>query len=510
MLFACSTGIQEIEFKKASDCTLAVSGGKLYLYGKIFFLYEDDGLTPVDYSEERLAAIIDKHKENASLFIEGSFFIMLDVDGRQIFFSDFFGRYRAYCTFSAGVLFISESVDELVEINPEVNPFEEQVYAKKGYTGRHFTTYEKIYRVIGGQYFTVTPQGITVSLVFVPGRVGLGAGTYPEFEKIVDSTFPYFFSKDKRNVIEFSGGVDSSFLALYAKLKGYDIELVTGRLRNPSLDQNKYDVARSLQKSFDLNVPLGCIDVDLANLGDTTEARHAVVKSMMPFEKHFGKLHIKLVTALEGRQDEIIAINGQNADSIVCLGPSEKINLSLSLRGVLSGGKGLLSRLLLSKYYCAVVGKRSGTSVTAIHQFFIKDGVRLPLNRESYLLVNMFFSKGYLPVLTGKVAIEPEFTDYLYRNYCEPYKGFGVGEVLYISKLQNFMHGGDHRIVLCSHAVSGVDVALPFTTIALFRFFAGCDRSVDYVLRGKGFLEDFLKKNMRNFEKTVAPRDLKI
>ena len=293
MILTYSTENREINFIKPPNLELSISSGKIYLYGSIFFLYEDDGKSPIDYSEDRLVSIIEKYKEKSALYIEGNFFIFLACKNDSFFFADFFGRYRTYCTLSTGTVFISELVDDLIQINPEENIYEKEIFARKGYTCRHNTLYKKIYRIIGGQSFIPKTQCIETTQLFDPGKVGLGKGTYAEFEKIINSTFPYFFSKNKRNIIEFSGGIDSNLLALYAKINNFDFELVTGRIRNPSLDQNKYDVNRSLQKAFDLNTPINIIDVDIS-APDIKNAQLITVRKMMPFEKHFGKLHVKL------------------------------------------------------------------------------------------------------------------------------------------------------------------------------------------------------------------------
>lgn len=508
MLFSYSMNAKKIDFKKLPDYQYKITEGNLYIYGDIFFLYNDDGFTPQELCEERLISIVEKHKNKASLFIEGDFFMVVDYGNEKLFFCDFFGRFRAYYTCMDNNTYVSDNVKELKKSKSVANLFEEEVYARKGYTGRHFTTYDKIYRVVGGQYFSITEQDVKTYLVFEPGEVGVGSGTYLEFENIINTTFPYFFDKAKKNIIEFSGGLDSTFLALYAKVNNYDAELITGRLRNPSLDQNKYDIKRSLEKSFELNLPISFVDVDLSHITVKEKNNHDAVKNMMPFEKHPGTLHVKLATSLESRRDEIVAINGQNADSILCLGPSEKINLSLSIRGVLSGIKGMISRVLLSNWYCAFVNNRSSKSVDMLHNFFMKSRLRLPLDRESYILTNILFSKGYLPILTSGLPVTRDFIQYLHSNYYVPYKDFSMSEMLYLSKLQSFMHGGDHRIVLCSHEASRIDVALPYTTIALFRFSVNNKRSLGYIFKGKAVLETYMKKYMESFEKTVTPRDL--
>ena len=168
----------------------------------------------------------------------------------------------------------------------------------------------------------------------------------------------------------------------------------------------------------------------------------------------------------------------------------------------------MLSRILLSKYFCKLVEIAPRVPPTSINRLLAKGGIKIPFNREIYLLTNLLFSKGYLPVLIGKISFSSDLVDYLYKNYCEPYDKFSIEEALYISKLQSYIQGGDHRIVLCSHAASEVNVALPFTTIALFRFYVNYERSFDYIIRGKGFLEDFLLKNKVGFEKTVSPRSI--
>jgi len=493
-----SMGVPDIRFSH--------NGREYLFFGSSLFAYHPDGIETFKCEESDIKSLIIDKGVRLPLYLEGRFFLAI-IDGKKLqCVSDLFGRKRVYAKVNKGVPLFSEDLDCILDGTESLNKYETYLYEIKGYTSRHFTLYENVYRLIGSQIYTFNMEGGFLSEMLIePGELSVKKTDFPAFEKIVNETFKHFFDYNRRNVIQFSGGVDSLVLAMYASGQSYDYSLLTGRMRNPSLDQNQYDVISSVKKSFLLNAAIDIVDVDL--LSNKFKDFHESLKNKMRFERHFGKLHIQLAEYLKG--SDCLVVNGQNADSIICLGPSERFNISLSVRGVLSGFKGALSRFFISSYITKVVNTLPEGSVDSTKKFLKRSSkFKVFKSKSEYFLSNMFFGLGYLPVVTLEYDFEDEFYQYLHDNYIDPYSRYSIDEVLFISKLQMFMHGGDHRVVLCSNEEVGLDVCLPFTTLAMLRLFSSKYRGLGFIMNGKRYLDIFVKKNSSYNSGTVSPKDL--
>ncbi|RBP69261.1 hypothetical protein [Marinobacter nauticus] len=485
---------------------------EIYFIGSVNFLYEYDGYTPVDYSDEKLKSILFKEKEKSPLYIEGTFIIIINDFKSVIVANDFFGRFRLFYTRDKDTVYFDTDIQELIEISPEKSELHSRVFDLKGYMPRGYTQYSKIYKTFGGEAALFKPGEDKLLPLFEPGTVGVGKGTYKEFKDIVDKTFPFYFCKNRPNVIEFSGGLDSFLLVLFAKKHRYPVSLVTGRLLNPSLDQNKFDVINSLKKAFQVNVPLKLVDIDL-QLGEDyfCDGKLALLRRNMPCERHSGVLQLKVASEISESFKDPIAVNGQNADSIICLGPSEKLNFSLSFRGILSGIKGFISRLFLLDRYCRFVDTNKETSLTKLKEYLSgKRLIGIPKNRIEFLLGINLFSNGYLPIITKKSDIDESFLTHLIGCYYQPYENFSVSDSLYLSKLQFFLNSGDHRVVLATHELYSLDVVLPYSSIAMFRFFANCKRGFQFAINGKKYLQRYVREENDLIEKVVSPKNFPI
>lgn len=400
----------------------------------------DDGLNIVfgnPISSDLGRALDDENYSS----VNGHFFIIRvpssSDDKGPYFITDCCSGYKVLYTEVGGEIFITNSVKLLrtlrkLELDTSSPNFD--YYRTHNFSCWKYTLFKDVYTV---------PAAMKTDLERFDSYVDFRVkNDNKEISDILKRTLDFL---DGKIIVMFSGGIDSLLIAKSLISRGADVDLVFFRSM-PSYQANLEDCGRAHESAKEMGLDLRIIDVRLDQYlleGDFFDE--------MLLNWHFSLLHLGAFRAInEYYGPEVTVVNGQSADSILSLGPSNR-NIQdflrrLSFRPVL--------RFILMPFL-PIINCLFGTRFCftfGLNKYFC--GV---LDERRYFAFSSETKRAYSQFLQGVIS---EIQDSIGDADLE-------GTVKAI-KLHSFLQGSDNQVVVKSAAHFGIKkVVMPFASSEL-------------------------------------------
>ncbi|MGC6415411.1 MAG: hypothetical protein ACON5K_11970 [Bacteroidia bacterium] len=371
--------------------------------------------------------------------LEGSWFAWKrKVSGEVCLRADASASIRCYVTNVENKILISDDLDSLaIRVNSDINKTTKIHFENTGYLFGHRTIYETIYKI---------PPLTT--LCFREEEVFIKDHFYDLNKLTFDfAAFETLFSKLPINnlkvLLMYSGGSDSHALAMLLKSKGIPYEAVFLDDGNRNGDRK-----RALKQAAKSGIKLCVLPI---NEDGTIEND---IAEIMTYDKHYSKLHfygMREVARLYGT--ELIIINGQGADTLFALGPSE-MSIQSFLKRVAIHFDGLLYRI-----------------ATLVLSVFYKKKMLLKKSNKADLYASFSVFKNYL---FSKVDVEMEAWKQFFKD--DRFLHSSKWKQLLSIKRFGFLGGSDNQVVVKSCHYSGIyRVFLPFSSSIAMRIALGIE-----------------------------------
>ncbi|MDR0676447.1 MAG: 7-cyano-7-deazaguanine synthase [Elusimicrobiota bacterium] len=292
-------------------------------------------------------------------------------------------------------------------------------------------------------------------------------------QDVIVKTIYRSLDKNKKNIILFSGGLDSTLIAILAKkkLESDNIELVFGKYEGVNFKPHLIDEECSDSISKELNLKIRKIIVDINDL--RVNDFEDIIYSQ-PNSAHFSFIFKKISDFY--KNCDVNYISGQQADSILNYGSTSPIKI---------GNKGLEGFGELIRRYLYM---SNSIKLNLVFKY---------LNNEKKILyrypqLSLYYGYKKLPIINDYIE---------YNNLASLYNSFIKKTTTNIDILENnllfyvFFHlsGSDASGILnimCSKERS----ILPFNDINLFSFFCIKKNNLEEIFIPKKAIVDILKK----------------
>lgn len=228
-----------------------------------------------------------------------------------------------------------------------------------------------------------------------------------------------YSGKDNCVALMYSGGKDSSYLA---------------RLLNElSIKYNAYSIVKR-KKDFN-EVRRNALKDGVRNLEifyfDTEDVNQEINTTLIN-ELHPAQMLFQCISKIK----ESLILNGQNADSLLALGPSETSFLSFIRRIIIrERGRGIISKLI------ALVSNYS--KVEGIQELFMTS-----MYSHKYVFLKYLLVEKYL---------------YDYENFKINFEAYSKLEIMYLGKILGFIQGPDSQVLYRISDILDKRVILPFS-----------------------------------------------
>ncbi len=362
--------------------------------------------------------------------------------------TDIVGSYRLYFCQIGQDIYISDTYRPLLERMKKDSPLaldrhEHQYWQRHGYTTGGSTLVPGLHKVPPASILEISAAGVAIRSYFADDANDPDPVAHCQaFESELQQTIYLLSRTERKAVLCFSGGADSTLLAVMMKEQGVDYDLVFFR-PVPSIAVNESDLIRAKIVADQLGKELVEIEVLLT---PKVERYRPVVRQML-FDRHFAVLHFEALRKVRDIYGTgILVVNGQGSDSILSFGPSMP-------------NKGdLAARLLLNKPF-GWLARMAALSVR------LKFGqpCRIPGNRDEFRAA-FFDQKGYFTVIEPELSrgyrkfIHEIITDLASRFEHE-------ASLLMYLKVYGFIQGSDLQVVIRSACAAGLkSTVLPFAT----------------------------------------------
>ena len=364
---------------------------------------------------------------------------------------DYITQNFLYFAPAAGDLYFSSDFFELskfmqkkegnIKLNQNILSF----FLKCGYTPFDQTIFSGIYKLPNYAFLRIqkSSRRFTYHLIY-PEPVGNNRDTTVLKEAIETSICP-----DKKNVILFSGGFDSTLIAELCKNKSANnsvpFELVTGRFSDLDFLPNKMDEEFSLQLAKAMGLSLKMIDCYILEI--SKEDMDTIILKQ-PNAAHCSFIFNQIYKSYKDQNVQFIS--GQQADSVLGFGSTSLLKFS----GLHLQGAGELFRRF---YYL---------SSPKVGRFLFRL-LNSDLNARFYQL-SLMAGIRKLPLIKNKalfLSFEKVYKDYLDKSE-NPECILNSNLLFYI---QTFLSGSDSSGIL--NVMHTADSALPFNRKVLLNHF---------------------------------------
>lgn len=383
--------------------------------------------------------------------IKGYFLYLNIEDDRITIASDLTGGYRLYYYESGNEIYFSDRYQSLLDImkrfgSPEDSTHEYHYWEKHGYTTGGSTLITNLLKLPPATIMEIMPAEIRSRLYFqdLPNHPDRNKHCLDVATDLKNS-LAEISKQPEKIVLFFSGGDDSTLLALMLKELEVDCEAVfLHALPRQRANQDDFLFAQIVAKQIGLNLTV--MDVDL----NVDSERLKEIANEILFDRHFAILHFEgLKEIVRKYGSEVIVVNGQASDSILSFGPSGKTLGDFTARVLLYRPHSLWSRLA-----SRMVERRFGMNFTA------------PTSSEEYL--RAFFDQfEYYTVGSDRDSADYcKYLDSIIERTKTQLKQ-GASLLMYL-KLFGFIQGSDNQVVIQSARAAGISrVVLPYATPAI-------------------------------------------
>lgn len=336
----------------------------------------------------------------------GGYFCLVITDlrtGTTRLATDLYGNYRLYAISDGQSVIISDDWRALTErlrdqeSGVEINPHEQYYFQRHRYTTGGGTFVKGLHKILPGSLLTQRD-----------GRLNWRPCLRTRIERqyddsryaqenlcLITETIRDKLQPDRPNLLFFSGGIDSTFLACVMGKAGIEFTPLLTRWeptdRDNLVDQNK---ARIVTKH--LGLPLMVCHVDLQRNQQLVD--RAALRN--PFDKPYPVPFEYTYKWLAEKYGPCNIINGQSSDSIYCWGASGKTIGSF------------LQRFLVNDLFVRAPGlarRLAASAIAAVYRrrWSVPYRFRVPVGEDDYW-VGLLDPQGYLPV----VHTEQEYAEY--------------------------------------------------------------------------------------------------
>ena len=383
------------------------------------------------------------------------YFLYLRIEKDSFFLAnDITSGFRLYYLMAKSGIYFSDRYSGLInkakeEDLTEVNRNEVIFLKKKGYTTGGKTVLKYLNKMKPASFLFWKDNRLGEKIYFktvkqLPNRKKYAESVHNDIEESFDLLKRW---KDPK-ILLFSGGVDSTLLALSLKNKRINFTPIFFLLK-PCYRENLSDLSKckSVAKHFNLDVRVLEIDWEFCDL------ERLNVFDWMLFDRHFslGFFHVARAISAEFGKDTIV-ICGQSADSIFSYGPSTNSLRDVFNRSLFHFRWKFYSWVLNSLFFCCRMDRR-----------FKKYEPRYLVDKRSYLYW-FLNSLGYFPV-SIKGPLEDfqkyyediiDFVTYFIRNT--------ESATMYL-KIYSHLQGSDNQVVINSFRNAGIHrILLPYAT----------------------------------------------
>jgi len=393
-----------------------------------------------DMTKEYIRSRIDK--------IEGYFLYLGIEKDRIVIANDIAGGYRLYCFQKDRTIYVSDDAEYIIRTaadyeKPALNNHEYRYWQKHGYTTGASTFFAGVKKLPPATIMEISSNGIDRRCYFRDLEPA------PDKRRHCDSclknlrhTISEAVKESGDIVLFFSGGIDSTLLALLFKEAGADFRLLFAA-SNPFYRDNYESLHRAVATADYLGLGLETIRIDI----DRAFGDFETITRRMPFDRHFAVLHFETAREIARRYGKKVTIvNGQGADSILSFGPTRISRGDFAARTLLYRSSGLMSGPA-----AAMVRKKHGRQY------------RLPRDDREFLLA-FFDQTGYYTMLDTNAS--GEYREYLQALIDNIAARFENREALMMYlKIYSFLQGSDNRVVIESARAAGIEkVVMPYVT----------------------------------------------
>jgi asparagine synthetase B (glutamine-hydrolysing) len=402
-------------------------------------------------------------------------YVLLEEHGDSIVIhNDLCGLFRLYYWQDLNVIYITDNVFSFMN-NDDLDSMERHIhetyyFEKHHYSSGDSTFYKKIKKIPPSGILKMNRDGLSISLSYSFAQIERtpNEALFRESirESVVASLKPLQEYQGKI-ILCYSGGTDSHYIATLLQTMNIDFELAyflnTSSL--PSLKEKK----NGIKGAKKLGKQLHFINISQ----DINPQVEDAIKEKMYFDKHFSKSHFYGIADIVKKWgNNIILINGQNADSILSYGPSEKKITSLMKRYLLYGNCHMF-KMLIARIISVVFNVPFSIPKSKIHR------------------AHSFYDLFKYCLLYAKCDSK-EFIDYIDNKILtiEKELSFSSENNLFMYlKLFTHIQGSDSQVVIQSAKFWNIKLLMPFSTsdilFATLKYKDDCKEMIKpkYILR---------------------------
>lgn len=382
--------------------------------------------------------------------IKGHFVFVGFEQDRLVVANDVGGGFRLYICTLGNTTYFSNDHDYLIQMMSENGSLqcdanEYRYWCRHGYTTGGTTYIAGLKKVEPASLIEITASGMNTTYYFKD------IANEPDAEKHtetclseLDHTVREATAPNKEVILFFSGGVDSTLLALLLKESGRAFCPVFMKMQPFSRDDYESYVRAKANAAY-LGLSLHEINIDPYSNDELMTS----IARIMPFDRHIALLHFAALRQIkEYHGTDVVLLSGQGADSVLSFGPSGQT------RG------DFVARLLM--YYPFGFTAKAATRAV---RHVLGSHVRAPKTTLEYLVA-------FCDPLKYFVVLRNDDPDG-YRQYVETivtrfqrYWKCPESLLMYL-KIFSFLQGSDNQVVYASARHIGIDqVILPYTSPA--------------------------------------------
>jgi len=369
------------------------------LYGSIYNKGTIDKLLQCSSKIEVISVISD---------FSGYFFLIVKNKSTDNIFilNDIFGNFRVYIYETEKNIFISDnyaSIFNKLEL-PAINKDEEMYYKRHRYTTGFNGIHKSIRKLPPASLLTLGIElkwELYFKKEYFNRSLNESLNNYPKQNyNLIRNNIADNINRDKKTFLFFSGGVDSTYLALLLQDIGVDFEAVFIKYL-PSDKDNIVDENKVITVIKKLDIALKTIELNIKN---TFDVYQDIALQSHPIDKAFSISLYYACDILKREYGSCNIINGQSSDSIYCWGSSSKTIGAF------------LQRYLTLPFYIksnSLIKKISSLSIKSLYKkrWEVPFNFEIPTNYHDYL-IGVLDPQGYLPIKILDVEYK-EYNDYL-------------------------------------------------------------------------------------------------
>ena len=371
---------------------------------------------------------IDKHIDQVA-----GFFLCLNLSKNNFFiYNDIAGNFRVYYRKKKNNYFITDKYEKLLTRHISLNHEQFEFWKKKNYTIGSKTLFNEIKKIPPSSKTLFINNKIEHDVYFNSNNLKIKGNLKTILSKCLNKNLKHL--KNKKNVLLFSGGKDSSLIAQILKKK--KIKFIPIILNTtPKISELEINKQHAMEVAERNNLNLISVDVNLDKID-----KKSIIKNML-FDFHFSILHfegMKKIKKTFGKNINIIC--GQSSDSIFSYGASANTASHVISRISFIYNNSLLSfivKFILEKKYNR---KILFYNIEKENLFFFSYYYYLFIEKELYL--KSIKTRKIINDLKNKIINRIDMFMYL--------------------KIFGFLQGSDNQVVVNSCKINNFNLIMPY------------------------------------------------